>query len=190
MAARLFFARIGTQRLPGIPLVPHTPWGHGWGAWGERRVLAIGDIRARLMRFCALLRLMNLFSFKNSIDIRDATIPGASTYPGGGTLPLPTSDNRGIVPISPRGEKSSANREKPQVATIIVQLPGARLRAACGRVRPRRRADGSGLGGVRAAPPLSDHHASATRPPRGRTGGHGLTPERACLGKLTSNDIK
>lgn len=140
MAARLFFARIGTQRLPGIPLVPHTPWGHGWGAWGERRVLAIGDIRARLMRFCALLRLMNLFSFKNSIDIRDATIPGASTYPGGGTLPLPTSDNRGIVPISPRGEKSSANREKPQVATIIVQLPGARLRAACGRVRPRRRA--------------------------------------------------
>lgn len=33
------------------------------------------------------------------------------------------SDHRGIVPISPRGEKSSANREKPQVAAIIVRLP-------------------------------------------------------------------
>lgn len=32
-------------------------------------------------------------------------------------------DHRGIVPISPRGEKSSAKREKPQVAAIIVRLP-------------------------------------------------------------------
>ena len=104
--------------------------------------------------------------------------PRGVCIPWGGTLPLPTSDHRGIVPISPRGEKSSANREKPQVPTVIVRLP--RGPAACG-VRTGRAGHPS--------PQRPTARATAGRH-GGRTGGHGNTPERACLGKLTSNDIK